>query len=48
LANRPATTANIDQVLHQERGTASGEKRLWGATLGELPDGTFVTLDGQD
>jgi hypothetical protein len=48
LANRPATTANIDQVLHQERGTASGDKWLWEAMLGDLPDSTFVTLDGQD
>jgi len=42
LALTPAATAGeLDEILHAERG------RLHEAKLGDLPDGTFVLIDGE-
>lgn len=37
-----ALVATIDEQLHRERLTAQGKKPVWQATVGELPDATFV------
>src|SRR5215470_13735675 len=42
---RPLATM-IDDVLHHERLTADGKKRTYVATINDLPDGTFITQDG--
>jgi len=44
---RPLATM-IDDVLHEERRTAEGKKRIFPAPLDDLPDGTFITQDGDN
>jgi len=46
-AARPAATA-IDAVLHQERMAASIQSRRFCNSVGNLPDGSFVTDDGEN
>ena len=41
----PLATA-LDEALHHERISATGEKALHRATLAELPPGSMVVLDG--
>jgi hypothetical protein len=42
--HRP-TADEIDATLHAERVTAGRSKRLWQASLDELPDGVFVAVE---
>ena len=44
-AERPAATL-IDEILHQERVTTDGKQRTHLAEIDGLPDGSFVTFDG--
>jgi hypothetical protein len=45
--NRTPTAVEIDDRLHGER-VGAGEKVRFGADLDALPDGVFVTLEGDD
>ena len=46
LPARPAAD-DIDRVLHQERRLAGGARVTYPAPLRELPDGVFITSDGE-
>ena len=45
---RTPTAVEIDDRRHAERVVAGGEKGRFEADIGELPDGVFITLDGDD
>lgn len=48
-AARRATAAEMDLVLHRERLAQDRRtKRMHPVSLGDLPDGVFVTLSGED
>ncbi len=44
LQGRDADIKALDVVIHKERVGPGGKKTRWAASLGELPDGTFVVL----
>jgi hypothetical protein len=48
LHGRPgrARAGAMDQVLHAERQTLSGDKRIYRALIDTLPDNAFVVLEG--
>jgi len=43
----PLHVKQIDDQLHRDRAMRGGDKATYGALLGELPDGTFVEIDGK-
>jgi len=43
-----ARITEIDKILHDERLTAEGKKRIYQAAIGELPDGALVRRQGGD
>lgn len=43
----PRTTGDFDRMVHCERLTESGEKRIFMATLNDLPEGTMIAVDGR-
>lgn len=47
VGSKPGIAA-IDKLLHDQRLTAAGGKRTYPATLGQLPDGTFVQRPSTD
>ncbi len=47
LGLRP-TIKQIDSILHADRLTSDGKKRLYQAVIGDLPDGAMVCLPGTE
>ncbi len=44
LQGRAPDIKVIDTFMHDERVSPTGEKRLWTASLNDLPDGAFIVL----
>ncbi|MBV9271908.1 MAG: hypothetical protein JO165_12500 [Candidatus Eremiobacteraeota bacterium] len=44
---RVANVDAVDAVLHAQRRDREGQKPVWRADLGTLPDGTYIKVDGK-
>jgi hypothetical protein len=45
--NEKVVIGAIDEIIHNERVGADGEKRAFKTIAGDLPDGCFIVLDGK-
>ncbi len=42
----PVAAAEVDAALHAERLNSDGAQATWRSTLGDLPDGAMLSIDG--
>ena len=47
MGQTPLTADRVDAILHQERLNATRQKMTYSASIVDLPDGSFITFDGQ-